>query len=193
MAFSINVPVKVRYHKTCGAPLQMIALIADRGWLKEMGSFSGYAPEQMGLFDEKDKAPFTVHFWDACAQITRLATQIAMPPPTLNSLQLGFFRMSKGTEILCRILSQKPEDLRSIPASPMAHRDRHAEDVRVFILQHLDGDLSLNRIEAVMCRHRRALQRDFKEAFGLSIADCGLFKHDRFLYRISPQVRYYAS
>lgn len=171
MVLSVRRPVQIRYTRTYGSPLRMVAISTNEDWFAQLRAISDKSSMPKQFFDDSGSEPFSMMLGTVSPEIARLATQLLLPPPEVDGLQVSLFRLSKAAEILRRIIGgMERENFESCATSAGGH-DQRAEDIRLYILENLSSELTLQQIEVALCRHRRALQRDFKESFGIGIAD----------------------
>lgn len=164
----VSQAVTLRYVASKGAPLRKIALAAPHHWLDALpnersSQIAGRA--EQGWSGVAGRAHY--HVWTPSSDICRLAGQIIAPPPSEDPRQSGLFRMSRGLEILRRALSDLQHDV--VQDKPI-EASRIAETLRLYIVENLQAELSLNEMERRLGRNRRSLQRLFKQEYGLTLS-----------------------
>ncbi|NVO57345.1 helix-turn-helix transcriptional regulator [Rhodobacteraceae bacterium B1Z28] len=164
----------VHYLESSGHPLRKLAIAGDLDWFNQFQIEEDASETKVQLVDDRMNSSFkndgvSAAIWNPSTRVARLATQIILPPPEDNTQQLGLYRMSKGIEIL-RCMSEERAEL-SPDKSERVEGRRKAEDIRLYILDNLNHDLTTNQLENRFCRNRRSLQRLFKSEYGVGISE----------------------
>jgi AraC-like DNA-binding protein len=156
-------PAQLKYDVARGNPYRKVALAMPVEWLEQLADRD--SPLVTHLDQPQDLIKHLT--WSPDAQIVQLATQILAPPPQNSAAQTELFRMSRGLELLRRSLMVVPQTV----TKPI--RDPHpiSERIRLYVLENLDGDLSLPKIETDLGMNRRSLQRHFKNGTGNTLSD----------------------
>lgn len=183
----------VQYLQSSGHPLRKLAIAWPQDWFHRFrpdpgandpqnsgsGGVNGAAAATTGSPSDPghEKPNVSVRLWTPDKHVTQLATQIILPPEG-NVRQIGLFRMSRGIEILHRLSDmQQMADQPARVSGTQIEGCRKAEDIRLYILQHLEQDLTTGELENRFCRSRRSLQRLFKSEYGVGIAE--FVRHER--------------
>lgn len=143
----------LRHIESYGHPYRKLAIATPLSWVDEMGG----VPENM------KRNGNTFRQWHPGRETIRLATQIIAPPPQTSDAQTGLYRMSRGLELLRRLLVQD--------ASLEAPASSTAERTRLYLLDRLSQNVGMDHLERQIGLNRRSLQRQFKMAYGLTIRD----------------------
>ncbi|WP_168161460.1 helix-turn-helix transcriptional regulator [Oceanicola sp. S124] len=160
MMMRIETPTPLRYQASQGAPLRKISLALPCTWLDDMPDRDCGSPAH-SMHSHLD-----IRIWRPGPEVCRLAGLIIRPPEAEDPAQRGLFRMSRGLEVLRRALDEGASGRRPDSAAPPA--SGLADRLRLYILDHLSEDLSLDAMEDALGRNRRSLQRLFKQQFGMS-------------------------
>lgn len=162
----IGSPATLRYAGSWGDPFRKIALATPVDWLDqiELSAADGtpLSRPQTILSRHLD-----TRIWRPSADIVRLTEQIISPPPEETEADRGLFRFSRGVEIMRRAMSEVAM-AGNMFATASDHRP---EDLRLYILSHLNEPLGLDQLEAHFHLNRRSLQRMFKQRFGVTLSD----------------------
>lgn len=159
LMMNITQATTLRHIESYGHPYRKLAIATPLGWVDEMGG----VPQGM------KSGGNTFHQWHPGRETVRLATQIVTPPPQASGAQTGLYRMSRGLELLRRLLVQ---DKRLETAATST-----AERTRLYLLDRLSQPLDMDHLEHQIGLNRRSLQRQFKTAYGLTIRD--FLRHER--------------
>ncbi|WP_417280217.1 helix-turn-helix domain-containing protein [Celeribacter sp.] len=145
-----------------GTPFRKIALATPHDWLALLSS------EATAPWSETTTPGLSTHIWQPGKQIVRLSTQILNPPPSQVAVQTELFRVSRGLELIRRVLAEAS----TTPTQHgVASADPVAEKIRLYMLKHLDQTLTLERMELDLGMNRRSIQRHFKAGTGQTISD----------------------
>ncbi|WP_460274498.1 helix-turn-helix transcriptional regulator [Celeribacter sp. ULVN23_4] len=153
LMMNIRQDTTLRHIESYGHPYRKLAIATPLGWVDEMG----------GVPQDMKHAGNTFRHWHPSRETIHLATQIVAPPPQTSGAQTGLYRMSRGLELLRRLLLQNQS--LDAPASTAAER------TRLYLLDRLSHHLDMDHLENQMGLNRRSLQRQFKTAYGLTIRD----------------------
>jgi|GEM_PF-5556300 hypothetical protein len=97
LMMSIRHPTTLRHVESFGHPYRKLAIATPLGWVAEMG----------GLPRGLQGSGNSIRHWRPDKETVRLATQIIAPPPQAFGAQTGLYRMSRGLELLRRLLTQE--------------------------------------------------------------------------------------
>ena len=162
MMMHLRETVCLQYEVSYGEPYRKIALATPCEWLHQLTANADALPASLCHGD----SPLVYHIWRPNAEVTRLATQILMPPPQDNDTQTELFRVSRGLELVRRALT----DCAPEPAASPSDAHPIAEHIRLYVLRNLDQDLSLDHIERELGMNRRSIQRHFKTGTGQTLS-----------------------
>ncbi|QEW18033.1 Regulatory protein PchR [Marinibacterium anthonyi] len=168
VAFMMRIahPTTLRYGGAWGDPYRKIALATPDDWFDriELSASDDRPPGRAGPILSHG---FDTRSWTPSAEIVRLTEQIIAPPPEESEADRGLFRFSRGVEIMRRAMSEAVR-ARAAIATPA---DPRPEDLRLYILSHLNEPLGLDQLESHFHLNRRSLQRMFKQRFGVTLSD----------------------
>ncbi|WP_434287452.1 helix-turn-helix transcriptional regulator [Celeribacter sp. SCSIO 80788] len=153
LMMNIKQATTLRHIESYGHPYRKLAIATPLGWVDEMG----------GVPSGMKSGGNTFRQWHPGRETIRLATQIVAPPPQASGAQTGLYRMSRGLELLRRLLVQD--------ANLEAAASSTAERTRLYLLDRLSQPLDMDHLEHRIGLNRRSLQRQFKTAYGLTIRD----------------------
>lgn len=141
-----------------GSPYRKLAIAADWEWFQ---SFTALQHSGNPLVQPQDAPLATV--WQPDQDVVRLATQIVLPPPMRSDAEVALYRLSRGTDILRRVVGSaaggEVRDPRSV-----------AETLRQEIAKSPQDTTLVQGLAARLGLSQRSLQRHFKSAFGITIA-----------------------
>ncbi|PRY77736.1 AraC-like DNA-binding protein [Yoonia maritima] len=163
MMMHLRRTAKLHYDISYGAPYRKIALATPSEWLHQLTASGDTVAASLC----KGSTTFTYHIWSIDTELTRLATQILLPPPQDNATQKELFRISRALELIRRALT----DCINEPAQSPSDAHPIAERIRLYLLRNLSQDLTLDRIEKDLGMNRRSLQRHFKTGTGITLSD----------------------
>lgn len=157
----------VQFQGSWGAPFRKIAIAGPPDWFTQIAHHDGLGASLPNF----PQAHLERQIWQPGRETVRLTNQIIFAPPEDSGQQTGLFRMSRALEILRRI----PEEL-YLPAgdSPAAGATSNLnmhERIRLYILDNLTSELSLDHLEAQFGLNRRSIQRRFKHEYGIGLSE----------------------
>ncbi|TQS72537.1 helix-turn-helix transcriptional regulator [Rhodobacteraceae bacterium] len=153
LMMAIHTPTTLRHIESNGHPYRKLAIATPLEWAVRMGSL----PQALQL------AGNGFWQWAPDKDTIALATQIIAPPPQGGSASSGLYRMSRGMELLRRIVSEAAPQEGGLATV--------AERTRLYLRRHLARDVDLAELERHLGLNRRSLQRRFKAAFGVTICE----------------------
>ncbi|WP_319531783.1 AraC family transcriptional regulator [uncultured Cohaesibacter sp.] len=154
---------EMTYVRSQGGPFRKVQLCTPLSWLDQLCQPLAATDLQSPLIGHLDYV-----VWEVSSEIARLADQLIFPPPSETKFDHGLFRMSRGLEIFRRALAETTSQT-FVPE--IRRTTRTPEDIRLYILAHLDKDLSLMQLEDHFHINRRSLQRIFKSKYGQTLSD----------------------
>lgn len=165
--FMLNVArfARLRFINDCSSMLRKVQISAPRPWVEKLRRAQDEAVPTLDGFFSRHLASFRC---PPSRRIISLAEQLMAPPQTMKGEVLTLYRNSRALEIMCAACELLLTGDHAGHRPEMMSR-RQSERVRDFILDNLDGELTMERIAREIGASVSSVQRHFKEHFGATV------------------------
>lgn len=167
LVFMLNVARRstLRFIHDHDASIRKAMISAPRPWLDWLMQTQTQGSAALNTFLSEHLAQFR---YAPCRQVTTLAEQLINPPPSMQGEIRTLYRSSRGLDILCSSWATLL-DAREDREKPNLMSLRQSERVRDYIVENLDGVLTIDRIAKDVGASVSSVQRHFKEHFGMTV------------------------
>lgn len=166
--FCVTRPSALTFLTETDTAMRKVRVSAPMSWITSLAGEQGARVPELARFFSQH---LSHHAFEPPPHLVQLAEQILNPPPMLHGELLTLYRQSRGLEIMsdvCRaLIDSEGKELARGTATAM----RQSVSARDYILDNLRGPLKIEAIAFEAGTSPSALQRCFKEHYGVTVVE----------------------